>query len=55
MAHGLSEQRFTSYEDTKNWVDLWIASKDEEFFRRGIRMLPERWGKVVANDGKYFE
>ena len=55
MAHGLSEQRFTSYEDTKNWVDLWITSKDEEFFRRGIRMLPERWGKVVANDGKYFE
>ena len=55
MAHGLSEQRFTSYEDTKNWVDLWIASKDEEFFRRGIRMLPERWGKVVANDGKYFQ
>ncbi|GBP05498.1 Mariner Mos1 transposase [Eumeta japonica] len=27
MAHALSEQRFTSYEDTKNWVDLWIASK----------------------------
>lgn len=55
MAHGLSEQRFISYEDTKNWVDLWIASKDEEFFRRGIRMLPERWGKVMANDGKYFK
>jgi len=55
MAHGLSEQRFTLYEDTKNWVDSWIASKDEEFFRRGIRMLPERWGKVVASDGQYFE
>ncbi|GBP21790.1 hypothetical protein EVAR_10969_1 [Eumeta japonica] len=26
-----SEQRFTSYEDTKNWVDSWIASKDKEF------------------------
>lgn len=55
MAHGLSEQHFTSYEDTKNWVDLWIASKDEAFFRRGIRMLPERWEKVVASDGQYFE
>ncbi|EFN83583.1 Histone-lysine N-methyltransferase SETMAR, partial [Harpegnathos saltator] len=54
MAHGLSKQRFTSYEDTKNWVDSWIASKDEEFFQRGIRMLPERWEKVVANDGQYF-
>nr|CDS31470.1 hypothetical protein HmN_000360100 [Hymenolepis microstoma] len=21
----------------------------------GIRLLPERWAKVVANDGQYFE
>lgn len=28
MAHALTAQRFTSYEDTKNWVDSWIASKD---------------------------
>ena len=26
MAHGLFDQNFTSYEDTKNWVDSWIAS-----------------------------
>ena len=55
MTHGLTQQHFTSYEEVKNWVNFWIASKDEEFFRRGIRMLPERWGKVVANDGQYFE
>ncbi|GBP85704.1 Mariner Mos1 transposase [Eumeta japonica] len=42
MAHALSEQRFTSCEGTKNWVDSWIASKDKEFFRLGIRALPER-------------
>ncbi|GBP69589.1 Mariner Mos1 transposase [Eumeta japonica] len=29
MAHALSDQRLTSYEDTKNWVDSWIASKDK--------------------------
>jgi len=55
MTHALAEQRFTSYEDTKKWVDSWIASKDESFFRRGIHMLPERWENVVANDGQYFE
>ncbi|GBP37987.1 Mariner Mos1 transposase [Eumeta japonica] len=53
-AHALSEQRFTSYEDTKNWVDSWIASKDNEFFRLGIQTLPERW-KKVASDGQYFD
>jgi len=55
MTHGLAEEHFTSCEEAKNWVDSSIASKDEEFFRRGIRMLPERWAKVVANDGQYFD
>ena len=55
MSHALSEQRLTSYEDTKNWVDSWVALKDQEFFRRGILMLPERWEKVVASDGQYFD
>jgi len=55
MTHGLSEQYFTSYEDTKNCIDDWIASKIEKFFRRGIHMLPERWEKVVTSDGHYFE
>jgi len=48
MTHGLSEQHFTSYEDTKECIDDWIASKDEAFFRYGIHMLQERWEKVVA-------
>ncbi|GBO99542.1 Mariner Mos1 transposase [Eumeta japonica] len=55
MAHALSEQRFTSYEDTKDWVDSWIVSKDKEFFRLEIRKLSERWKKVVASDGQYFD
>ncbi|GBP49016.1 COP9 signalosome complex subunit 8 [Eumeta japonica] len=42
MAHTLSEQRLTLYEDTKNWVDSWIASKYKEFCRLGIQTLPER-------------
>jgi len=53
MTHGLSEQHFTSYEDTKNCIDDWIA--DEAFFRR-IHRLPESWEKVVvASDSHYFE
>ena len=55
MTHGLAEQRFHSYEDTKEWVDWWIKSKDVTFYTCGIRMLPERWAKVVDSDGQYFE
>jgi len=36
-------------------VSMIGASKDEAFFRRGIHMLPEKWEKVVASDGHYFE
>jgi len=50
MIHNLCEQKFSSYEESKNWVDSWIASKDADFFRCGIRMLPKRWEKVVAMD-----
>ncbi|EGI58342.1 Mariner Mos1 transposase, partial [Acromyrmex echinatior] len=55
MAHDLADQHFRSYEEVKNWIDSWIASKDDQFFRRGIRMLSEKWEKVVASDGQYFE
>ena len=35
--------------------DSWIVSKEEHFYRNGIRALLQRWAKVVANDGQYFE
>ena len=55
MAHDLADQQFCSYEDIEKWLDSWIASKDEHLRRNGIRALPERWAKVVANVGQYFE
>ena len=55
MAHGLADQQFRSYEDIEKWVDSWIASKDEHFYRNDIRALRERWAEVVANNGQYFE
>jgi len=47
-------QQITSFAEIENWLQNWIASKDESFFRDGIRKLPERWEKVVGSDGQYF-
>ncbi|EGI59650.1 Mariner Mos1 transposase, partial [Acromyrmex echinatior] len=55
MQSALSEERFNSYEGIKKWLDEWIASKEPDFFIRGIRLLPERWKKVIASEGAYFE
>jgi len=46
--------RFISFAEIENWLQNWIASKDESFFRNGIRKLPERWKKVVDSDEQYF-
>jgi hypothetical protein len=55
MQHGLADQHFKTYEEIKKWLDEWIASKDEHFFYRGIHLLSEKWEKIVASDGHYFE
>ena len=55
MQHGLSEQHFNSYEEVKNWIDEWLASKDERWYCEEIHQLPNRWKKVIDNDGQYFD
>ncbi|GFW92291.1 mariner Mos1 transposase [Trichonephila clavipes] len=32
LEHALADQRFTSYENVKSWLDDWLASKDRSFF-----------------------
>jgi len=53
MQHDLASPQFISFAEIENWLQNWIASKDESFFRNGIRKLSERW-KKVGSDGQYF-
>jgi len=54
MGHALAERHFDSYENVRNGL-MWFASKDEEFFWRGIHKLPERWEKCIVSEDKYLE
>ena len=36
MAHGLADQQFRSYDYIEKYLDSWIASEDEHFYRNGI-------------------
>jgi len=54
MQHDLASHRFTSFAEIENWLQNWIASKNESFFRDGIQKLPETWERVVGSDGQYF-
>jgi len=51
MGYALAER--DSYEDIRKWLDEWFASKDEEFFWRGIHKLPERWEKLPERWEKF--
>ena len=55
MGHAFSDQHFASYENVQKWLDDWFASKERQFFWRGIHQLPDRWEKCMASDGQYFE
>jgi len=44
------------YDDLDELVDdvkAWIASKNKDFFARGIDMLPAKWEAVLKVDGEY--
>ena len=55
MQNALTGIRFTSEQGIKNWLDSFLAAKPAQFFLDGIHKLPERWEKVIASDGQYFE
>ena len=38
----------------KNFANL-LASKSQEFYSRGIDLLPEKWQPIIDHDGAYFE
>ena len=42
LGHAVAEQRFTSYENVREWLDNWFDLKDEQFYWRGIHHLLER-------------
>jgi len=47
-------QQVTSFAEIENWIQNWIASKDELFFRDGeFENCLERW-EEVGSDGQYF-
>ena len=52
-----ASHRFTSFAEIENWLQNWIAFKDESFFRElpGIRKLSERWEKVVGSDNTLID
>lgn len=50
----LSGSNLAGSEDSQKEVISFLDSRDEEFCKRGIYKLVERWSDVVASDGEYL-
>ncbi|GFW22771.1 histone-lysine N-methyltransferase SETMAR [Trichonephila clavipes] len=50
----LDGKTFTSNEEVNNLLGQFFASKDQKFYERGIMLLPERWQKVLDQNGQYI-
>lgn len=54
LQNHLDGQRFDSKEAVQNALDLFFASKSQGFYTTGIMKLPERWQKIVDQNGQYI-
>ena len=49
----LNGKNFNFLEDCKRHLEQFFAQKDKKFWEDGIMKLPEKWQKVVEQNGEY--
>ncbi|CAK9802842.1 Histone-lysine N-methyltransferase SETMAR [Anthophora quadrimaculata] len=50
----LNGNNFSNNDDLKSHLVQFFADKDRKFYERGIMKLPERWQKVIEQNGRYL-
>ena len=54
LLNSLNGKKYKSLEDAKIHMEGFFQSKDKTFWRNWIMKLPERWAKVIENNGQYI-
>jgi len=54
LQHYLDGKEFQNKETIKTEVSAFLDSKTQEFYRKGIEALAQRWAQVVQSDGEYI-
>ena len=54
LQNSLNGKNFSSLEDCKRHLGQFFAQKDKKFWEDGIMQLPEKWQKVVKQNGEYI-
>ncbi|CAK9809216.1 Mariner Mos1 transposase [Anthophora quadrimaculata] len=54
LKNSLRNKSFKSISEIKTHLDEYFASKPQQFWKEGIMRLPERWKKVIEQNGSYI-
>lgn len=54
MQHSLANKHFKNNDEVKLWVSEFFKSQPEDFYRKGIHSLRQRWQRVIDNNGEYL-
>jgi len=54
LQNSFNGKSFNSLVEVKNYLEKFFAEKPERFWKDGIFKLPERWRKVVEQNGTYI-
>ena len=55
LANFLDKKIFANDDELKEHLGQFFNQKSEEFYKRGIMSLPDRWRKVADNNGLYID
>jgi len=55
MEHDLRNKKLKDQIELSNNLINFFNSKNLDFYRRGIDLLPEKWQEVIEVDGEYFD
>jgi len=53
LQNSLNGKNFDSLKACKNHLEQFISQKDAKFWENGIMKIPQRWRKVVEQNGTY--
>ena len=54
LQNSLNGKNFNNDDDIKSYLIQFFANKNQKFYEDGIMMLPERWQKVIDQNGQYI-
>jgi len=54
LQHFTKGKNYETKEEIQTDMTDFFNDKSKEFYREGIERLPERWSKVIDNDGQYI-